>query len=600
MASSVPRVLISPSVSGAPPPPPPPPPGIQAGPPPPPPPPVSGHGFAPAPPPGTRAGPPPPPPPPGLRGIPPPPPPAPINGVRLPLTSPNTSNPPAWPAPPPGGFGVLKKVPRKPCIKPKAEMTPVFWTKISLPSILPDTVVSDSTSEADFVMVSKAKSLWEIIPEVPVNEEELVDKFSKKKSEGIKLKTKQSAVNQNLASQSKEKLRMAHIFDAKRSQAVGIVMKNLKIEGKKLTAGDIKTALYEGQTEKLTAEIVKRLDEMKATPEELKLMRDQLTREPDTPLDEPEKWLLDLSQILHFETRLSCLQTFFSFEEKLNTITNPTAALQSILTTLTSSDSVKNILAIILSYGNYMNGGHGQRGQADGFQLDLLGKLKDIKGKDPQVTFLSFVMDIYIERHEKKTFPDCPFPLPESSMMREAETAEPEVALEELKQIEATLTKTEKQVEVVTSSPTISDTPEEGQGFVVKMSTFLDAARIRLDDARTLVKTCQEKFEQAVQFFQWQGKGKKENELIKEFVGIWSAFANDVSVIWKSSQLKAIKERQAADRRKQQIQHDQQKRVSVKTVEKGGFKERMSSLISKRKCTVGESGTTTPKSSMSV
>lgn len=44
-----------------------------------------------------------------------------------------------------------------------------------------------------------------------------------------------------------------------------------------------------------------------------------------------------------------------------------------------TSESLKQLFAIILAVGNYMNGGNGQRGQADGFGLEILSKLKDVK-----------------------------------------------------------------------------------------------------------------------------------------------------------------------------------------------------------------------------
>lgn len=37
------------------------------------------------------------------------------------------------------------------------------------------------------------------------------------------------------------------------------------------------------------------------------------------------------------------------------------------------------ILGLVLVFGNYMNGGNRTRGQADGFTLDILPKLKDVK-----------------------------------------------------------------------------------------------------------------------------------------------------------------------------------------------------------------------------
>jgi hypothetical protein len=47
---------------------------------------------------------------------------------------------------------------------------------------------------------------------------------------------------------------------------------------------------------------------------------------------------------------------------------------------LMTSYSVQKVLGLILAFGNYMNGGT-NRGQADGFGLEILSKLKDVKSK---------------------------------------------------------------------------------------------------------------------------------------------------------------------------------------------------------------------------
>lgn len=53
--------------------------------------------------------------------------------------------------------------------------------------------------------------------------------------------------------------------------------------------------------------------------------------------------------------------------------------------------SVKDILALILAFGNYMNGGNRTRGQADGYSLEILPKLKDVKSR----VFIFFIMNVY-------------------------------------------------------------------------------------------------------------------------------------------------------------------------------------------------------------
>lgn len=38
-------------------------------------------------------------------------------------------------------------------------------------------------------------------------------------------------------------------------------------------------------------------------------------------------------------------------------------------------------MGLVLALGNYMNGGNRARGQADGFGLEVLPKLKDVKSR---------------------------------------------------------------------------------------------------------------------------------------------------------------------------------------------------------------------------
>ena len=46
----------------------------------------------------------------------------------------------------------------------------------------------------------------------------------------------------------------------------------------------------------------------------------------------------------------------------------------------------------LLACGNYLNGGNRQRGQADGFAVDILPKIKDVKSNDNFGNLLSFII----------------------------------------------------------------------------------------------------------------------------------------------------------------------------------------------------------------
>ena len=58
------------------------------------------------------------------------------------------------------------------------------------------------------------------------------------------------------------------------------------------------------------------------------------------------------------------------------------------------------VLGLILALGNYMNHGNYTRGNAGGFDLELLGKLVDVQSNDRRASLLSVVVKLYIEQFD--------------------------------------------------------------------------------------------------------------------------------------------------------------------------------------------------------
>lgn len=59
-----------------------------------------------------------------------------------------------------------------------------------------------------------------------------------------------------------------------------------------------------------------------ATEEELRLIKGHVASHPDQPLDKPEQFLLELSEIPHFGERVACLIFQSDFNDALNNIAN--------------------------------------------------------------------------------------------------------------------------------------------------------------------------------------------------------------------------------------------------------------------------------------
>lgn len=124
-------------------------------------------------------------------------------------------------------------------------------------------------------------------------------------------------------------------------------------------------------------------------------------------------------------------------------ITSVSYKLDNIRTTcdfLLKSESLKNVLAIILTLGNYMNGGNMMRGQADGFGLEILSKLKDVKANVSGMTLLHYVVIAKLSQEKDHNFDELlPLPVPEPADVEAAATIKFDEISKELDRLEKEL-----------------------------------------------------------------------------------------------------------------------------------------------------------------
>ncbi|XP_073683600.1 formin-1-like [Garra rufa] len=414
--------------SSAPPPPPPPPPlpGSSA---PPPPPPLPGLHPAPPPPPPLPGGPPPPPPPPGLPGAPPPPPPLP--GAPPPPPPPpglpGAPPPPppmpgfgAAPPPPPafGGFGfgqVTEKAPRKPTVEPACPMKPLYWSRIQ---------IQDNNNN----------TLWNSLEEPDIiDPKEFEELFSK-----AAIQAKKKPLSDSYEKKSKAK-KIIKLLDGKRSQAVGILISSLHLEMK-----DIQQAVLTVDHSVVDLETIEALYENRAQPDELEKIKKhyETSKEDEVKLlDKPEQFLYELSQIPDFARRVHCIIFRSVFVDSITSVHHKVEIITAVSKAFLENDSVKDIIGVILAFGNYMNGGNRTRGQADGFGLEILPKLKDVKSRDNRISLVDYVVSYYLRNMDENAGTEkSVFPLPDPQDLFHAAQVKFEDLAKDLRKLKRELT----------------------------------------------------------------------------------------------------------------------------------------------------------------
>ncbi len=474
------------------PPPPPPPPLLNTIPPAPPLPPMSGQ-LPPPPPPlpplpslGIIGAPPPPPPLPGsgIVGAPPPPPPLPGSGIvgAPPPPPPPGLCPTPLPAPPMGGWNAAYAVARKKPVNPISPMRPLYWTRIQVPS--PVQCIPSSPEEVDnseLTSTQSAKCLWDHIEE---SEELICDEFVDLFSRQVLEKKMLGKVK---SEEKKNKTEVAHIIEPKRAHNVGILITSLHLE-----ISDIENAVYNFDTSIVNSDTLQQIFEVTATKEELELINKHISLNNDIPLAKAEQFLYDLSKIPEFADRVACITYEIKFNELLSSIENRLNNFKITCQSLMSMTSIKDLFAIILALGNYMNGGNRDRGQADGFGLEILPKLRDVKGKNNSVTLLEYVVRSYIRKYfpQVLSIEEVRFPLPEPSDLEKASAVVFDDIISDLKRLQLDIKSCENKIIKVLKS---AANEEHIEPFKSRMEAFIKKANDQKKEQEENLNECKQK-----------------------------------------------------------------------------------------------------------
>nr|XP_026649619.1 formin-2 [Zonotrichia albicollis] len=519
-------------------PPPPPPPPLPGGAVPPPPPPLPGGAVPPPPPPLPGVAVPPPPPLPGA-GVPPPPPPLPGLGMPPPAPPPLPGSAPPLPAavqgssypavpqgcgflPPPLPSGLFamgmnqEKGSRKHVIEPSRPMKPLYWTRIQL------------HSKRD----SSASLVWEKIEEPSIDYHEFEELFSK-----TAVKERKKPISDTIT-KTKTK-QVVKLLSNKRSQAVGILMSSLHLDMK-----DIQHAVVNLDNSVVDLETLQALYENRAQSDELekieKHSKASKEKENAKSLDKPEQFLYELSLIPNFSERVFCILFQSTFSESIGSIRRKLELLQKLCETLKNESGVMRVLGLVLAFGNYMNGGNRTRGQADGFGLDILPKLKDVKSSDNSRSLLSYIVSYYLRNFDEDAGREqCIFPLPDPQDLFQASQLKFDDFQKDLRKMKKDLRACETEAAKVYQL----SLEEHLQPFKDNMEQFISQAKIDQENEEKSLTETHKSFLETTAYFCMKPKMGEKEVSPHSFFSIWHEFSSDFKDFWKKENKLILQER---------------------------------------------------------
>lgn len=304
---------------------------------------------------------PPPPPPPLLSGIlPPPPPPLPPGGPPPP-----PGPPPLGAVMPPPGAPVGLALKKKSIPQPTNALKSFNWSK------LPENKLEGTVwTEIDDTKVFKILDLEDL--------ERTFSAYQRQQKEA-------DAIDDTLS--SKLKVKELSVIDGRRAQNCNILLSRLK-----LSNDEIKRAILTmDEQEDLPKDMLEQL--LKFVPEKSDI---DLLEEHKHELDrmaKADRFLFEMSRINHYQQRLQSLYFKKKFAERVAEVKPKVEAIRSGSEEVFRSSALKQLLEVVLAFGNYMN--KGQRGNAYGFKISSLNKIADTKSSiDKNITLLHYLITI--------------------------------------------------------------------------------------------------------------------------------------------------------------------------------------------------------------
>ena len=398
-------------------------------------------------------------------------------------------------------------------------MRPLFWNRIQVP--VETKTVTPSKEQAE-LSEKKPKSLWENLDEIKLKDEKL-DEFCQLFKRTV---TTTHNFKKTIAQKTKETV---SLLDPKRAHTI-----NILITSRHLRIKDIKNTVYNLDTSIIDVETLKQIHEIAGTEEELQSIGAFINNENQAELGKAEQFIYDLSHIDHFKDRFKCIIFEVWSAEQIQAIESKLNNFRHMCEILKTSESIQHILSIILAFGNYMNGGNRDRGQADGFGLEILPKLRDVKSAtNSNVTLLHYIVQTYIQTKIPTgivSFDEVKKPLPESSDLEQAST----VVFDD---IDLDLKGLEKRTETCQACAERVD-GQHKEPFRSHMKQVFSKISIEYQEQRDNLQDCIQVFNETQEFFCWKSKTQQP---VKEFFHCWIPFCRDFHSIFKNETLRRIK-----------------------------------------------------------
>ncbi|XP_037096556.1 disheveled-associated activator of morphogenesis 1 isoform X1 [Syngnathus acus] len=357
------------------------------------------------------------------------------------------------------------------------------------------------------------------------------------------------------------------VIDGRRAHNCNILLSRLK-----LTNGEIRSAILSmDEQEDLPRDMLEQL--LKFVPEKNDI---ELLEEHKHELErmaKADRFLFEMSRIDHYQQRLLSLDLKKRFAERVADIKPKIKALRAASREVTQSQTLRQLLEVVLALGNYMN--KGQRGNACGFKVSSLNKIADTKSSiDKNLTLLNYIVTVL-----EKRFPGFVALSQELRNVPEAAKVNMKELEKDMNNLRSAIKSVEAELQYQQSQSSLGSTDR----FVPVVTQFLTVASFTLSEVEESYVEAKHLLGKALQHF-GEDSAKLEPD---EFFGIFDTFLSSFSEAKQANEDVARREEEEEKRKlleakmkREREQKAKKSQVNVQGDEGGEFDDLVSALRS--------------------
>jgi len=251
------------------------------------------------------------------------------------------------------------------------------------------------------------------------------------------------------------------------------------------------------------------------SPAEEALVLSEAAKEADGTdnWDRPENFILKLVSIPEYSFRIKVWAFLSSLEETTKGFVSASTEATLAAECLQGSERIEKLLAVILGVGNYLNGGT-QRGRADGFDLDILGKLSELKASQ-QGNLLDFIVG-QVEKDAPGMLRDMFGPGMEYDNVHRVRRLDMIEMRDEAVQVRARAEDFLLKLE---------ERPTESQDSLARLTKPMACEVDRLQNVAAQFEAWETRYNELCA---WFGMDANRPKASHEFFGLWDAFLSDL------------------------------------------------------------------------